>query len=119
MNQQAELTSRQNEIAELFAWGASKKEVADRLFMSVRTVENHARTIYQKIGIQKVNELSAWWFCTHFNISFDLSPLKRKAVALMLLAVISATIVQGNRQDIVRLRTRTCRVNYRTSKQEV
>ena len=58
----AELTKRESEIAELFAWGASKKDVANRLFISERTVENHARNIYAKIGCQKINELCAWWF---------------------------------------------------------
>jgi len=77
----AQLTTREQEIAELFAWGAAKKEVACRLFISERTVENHARSIYEKIGIGKVNELSAWWFCTRFGISFELSPLKKKIIA--------------------------------------
>lgn len=77
MNEFAELTKRESEIAELFAWGASKKDIATRLYISERTVENHTRNIYEKVGCSKVNELSAWWFCTNFHISFDLSPFKR------------------------------------------
>ena len=42
------LTKRESEIAELFAWGASKKDIANRLFISERTVENHARNIFIK-----------------------------------------------------------------------
>lgn len=80
MNLLVKLTTRETEIAELFAWGASKKEVANHLNVSERTVENHARNIYEKTGCGKVNELSAWWFCTRFNISFDLSPLKKKVL---------------------------------------
>lgn len=34
----ANLTKRESEIAELFAWGASKKDVANRLNISERTV---------------------------------------------------------------------------------
>lgn len=88
MNENAVLTKRESEIAELFAWGASKKDIAKRLFISERTVENHARNIYVKTGCVKVNELSAWWFCTCFGISFDLSPLRRKVMALFLLALL-------------------------------
>lgn len=80
----AELTKRESEIAELFAWGASKKDVANRLFISERTVENHARNIYAKTGCQKVNELCAWWFCNRFNIPFELSPLRKKITTIIL-----------------------------------
>jgi DNA-binding CsgD family transcriptional regulator len=119
-NRTVNFTKRENEIAELFAWGASKKDVAKRLFVSERTVENHARNIYGKIGCNKVNELSAWWFCTHFNISFDLSPLKRKTIAIIMLAIILPQLY-SNDDNIVRVfRTRpttakTCRVSRRKS----
>lgn len=64
MRAEAGLTQRETQIAELLAWGAAKKEVADRLSISPRTVENTARNIYSKIGIQKATELCVWWFCT-------------------------------------------------------
>lgn len=86
MNTKANLTHREQEIAELFAWGASKKDVATHLYISERTVENHARNIYQKIGCNKVNELSAWWFCHRFCIPLNLSPLARQTTAVLLLA---------------------------------
>ena len=105
------LSKRESEIAELFAWGASKKDIANRLFISERTVENHARNIYGKTGCEKVNELSAWWFCTTFHISFDLSPLKRKLLTWLMLAVLMPTII--NHDNVVmrfRARSRTTRV---------
>lgn len=103
-----ELTKRESEIAELFAWGASKKDIANRLFISERTVENHARTIYKKTGCGKVNELSAWWFCTTFHISFDLSPFRRKIISLCFLVLM---IPQTLRSDnaVVRVRNTPCR----------
>ena len=117
MNTSAILTKRESEIAELFAWGASKKDVANRLYISQRTVENHTRNIYEKIGCSKVNELSAWWFCTNFHISFNLSPLKRKVIALSLLIMILPKMFDTS--SIVfrpsRMRTRTtivCRARH-------
>jgi len=88
MNQYATLTKRENEIAELIAWGATKKDIANKLFISARTVENTARSIYEKTGVTKSNELSAWWFCTRFHISFDLSPLRRCLTAIILLVIL-------------------------------
>lgn len=85
MRLNAELSPRESEIAELLAWGASKKEVADRLFISSRTVENTARNIYQKLGIQKATELCVWWFCTKCGVPVSLDPLKRAFIAVLLL----------------------------------
>lgn len=109
----ASLTKRESEIAELFAWGASKKDVANRLFISERTVENHARNIYAKIGCQKINELCAWWFCTTFHISFDLSPLKRKIIAGIFLMLLVPQIYAQDNNDFCRI-TRTSRTTTRT-----
>jgi DNA-binding CsgD family transcriptional regulator len=105
----AELTKRESEIAELFAWGASKKDIANRLYISERTVENHTRNIYDKTGCSKVNELSAWWFCTKFHISFDLSPLKRKTISMMLIALMIPQIMNYDNK-MIRVRNNTCRV---------
>lgn len=109
----AELTKRESEIAELFAWGASKKEVANRLFISERTVENHARNIYAKVGCQKINELCAWWFCTTFHISFDLSPLKREVIVGMFLTLLAPQVFALDHNDFcrrIRVENRTIRV---------
>lgn len=116
MNILTKLTAREAQIAELFAWGASKRDVASRLFISERTVENHARNIYDKIGCNKVNELSAWWFCTKFNISFDLSPLKRRIAAFaMLVLIIPQTFHNNNVLYALRSKTATAKI-YRLSR---
>lgn len=86
----AALTVRENQVAERIAWGASQKEVAADLGISRYTVDNILRKIYEKLHIGKINELSAWWFCTTFGISFDLSPLKRTLGALCLAGLFAA-----------------------------
>ncbi len=60
MKADAELTPRETEVAELLAWGAAKKEVADRYYISVRTVENTARNIYEKVDIQKSDRIKRY-----------------------------------------------------------
>ena len=52
------LTARELEIARLAADGLSSREVADRLSISVRTVDNHLGTIYSKLGVRSRAELS-------------------------------------------------------------
>jgi DNA-binding CsgD family transcriptional regulator len=52
------LTAREREIAALAAQGSSSKEIADRLFLSARTVDNHLQSIYGKLGIRGRRELA-------------------------------------------------------------
>jgi DNA-binding NarL/FixJ family response regulator len=45
------LTPREQEVMRLLAQGVSTKEVADRLFISPKTVENHRANIMGKLGL--------------------------------------------------------------------
>lgn len=45
-----QLTLRENEILRLAAGGMSNKEIADKLFLSLRTVKAHLTNIFNKMG---------------------------------------------------------------------
>ena len=49
----AGLTPREREIALLAAAGSSSREIADRLVVSVRTVDNHLQNAYRKLGVTR------------------------------------------------------------------
>jgi DNA-binding CsgD family transcriptional regulator/tetratricopeptide (TPR) repeat protein len=53
------LTGRQREVAELVAAELTNKDIADRLVMSVRTVEGHVLRACQRIGVTTRAELAA------------------------------------------------------------
>jgi DNA-binding CsgD family transcriptional regulator len=53
-----ELTPREREIALLAAAEMSSREIADRLVVSVRTVDNHLQRAYRKLGITRRQDLS-------------------------------------------------------------
>jgi DNA-binding CsgD family transcriptional regulator len=53
----ASLTRREQEVALLAAQGMSKREIADTLFLSVRTIGNHINHVYAKLGIGSREEL--------------------------------------------------------------
>jgi non-specific serine/threonine protein kinase len=54
------LTGREQEVAMLVARGLSNREVAGRLFLSVRTVEVHVDRILTKLGFANRTQLAAW-----------------------------------------------------------
>jgi len=53
------LTEREREIAVLAAAGLSNRAIAERLVVSVRTVENQLQRSYGKLGINSRRELAA------------------------------------------------------------
>jgi DNA-binding NarL/FixJ family response regulator len=54
------LTSRQTEVLALVAAGASDAEIAARLSLSHRTVENHLAAIRAKTGLKRRSQLANW-----------------------------------------------------------
>jgi DNA-binding CsgD family transcriptional regulator len=58
-------TARESEIITQMARGESSKEIASRLGISVYTVNDHAKSIFQKAGVQSRQQLIAALFFDH------------------------------------------------------
>jgi DNA-binding CsgD family transcriptional regulator len=52
------LTAREREICTLAATGVSSAEIASKLYLSVRTVNNHLQRAYSKLGVSNRRELA-------------------------------------------------------------
>jgi DNA-binding NarL/FixJ family response regulator len=52
------LSKREDEVVQLVANGLSNKEIADKLFISVRTVKAHLTSIFSKTGFRDRLELA-------------------------------------------------------------
>ena len=46
------LSSREKEVLDLLGEGLTQREIADRLFLSPHTVDNHLRSIYRKLHVR-------------------------------------------------------------------
>jgi len=51
------LTSQEQRVAELAASGLTNKEIAQRLWLHVSTVESHLQQVYSKLGIRSRRQL--------------------------------------------------------------
>jgi two-component system response regulator NreC len=56
-NVTSEFTAQERQIIELCANGLSVRKIAERLFISQRTVENHKQHIFEKLGIHSTSEM--------------------------------------------------------------
>jgi DNA-binding NarL/FixJ family response regulator len=55
------LTARENEILALVAQGLSNRAIADRLFISEKTVGRHLANVYLKLSVSSRTAAAAWW----------------------------------------------------------
>ena len=53
------LSTREREVASLAASGLTSQEIADRLFLSIRTVDNHLQKAYAKLGVNRREHLAS------------------------------------------------------------
>lgn len=51
------LTTREKQVVKLIAEGKSSKEIADLLYISVRTVDNHRANVMEKLNLKKSTDL--------------------------------------------------------------
>ncbi len=54
------LSNREAEVAELVTQGLSNKEVANRLFVTEKTVKFHLTNIYKKMNVKSRAQLIVW-----------------------------------------------------------
>jgi DNA-binding CsgD family transcriptional regulator len=53
----ASLTRRERDVGRLASQGLSARQIAERLFISERTVEGHLAAVYAKLGVESKLEL--------------------------------------------------------------
>jgi len=59
------LGAREEEVGLLVAQGLSNKDIAARLFLSVRTVETHVHNLLNKLGVNSRTQVAVWFSEQH------------------------------------------------------
>ncbi|HEV7758509.1 MAG TPA: helix-turn-helix transcriptional regulator, partial [Acidimicrobiales bacterium] len=53
-----DLSRREHEVARLAARGLTNRQIAERLYVSVRTAESHLARVFTKLGVHRRDELA-------------------------------------------------------------
>lgn len=56
------LTNQECQVIQALARGSSNREVADELFVSIKTVESHLTRIYRKLGCKSRGQVIASYY---------------------------------------------------------
>ena len=51
------LTNREKEVLKLLRYGMSKRQIAEKLFITINTTKTHVSSIYTKMGVHNCEEL--------------------------------------------------------------
>lgn len=98
------LTKSEWEIAQRIALGQTKKEVAYYTHRSVFTVETTVKNIYEKLGFNKLSDLVLWYCGEKFNLSLQITELRRKILALCFLIIFVLDVALSPDFDMNRAR---------------
>lgn len=100
------LTEREREIAEFISWGASHKEIALILSISIETVKEHVKHIKKKLGINKSTEIGAFIFCTEYNVPVHRDKLGRiKNLIAIITCTLAFMLVEYQQLNVIRTTT--------------
>ena len=104
LNMDSSLTARQEEVAYMVGFGLSRKEVAAKLGVSYKTVDNEVQQVYARIGASKVTELTIFCFCRKFKI-----PISSLMVVVFLVCTLTVSDLKYCRARNGRVRTELLR----------
>jgi DNA-binding CsgD family transcriptional regulator len=82
------LSCREYDVARLIAWGASDKEVAEELYISVHTAHTHRRNILRKIGGRNTADITRYFLSKEYGVCFGLNPRQIRHIAFGLLLLV-------------------------------
>lgn len=107
------LTAKQQQILQLTSVGLSAKEIAEETGATTNTINTHIKHIKERLELQKVSELVAYYWCEVFGTSLE---EQRKSIlsGLACLLIIFSFSFNIDTTDKRRIRFRCRRENIQS-----
>ena len=83
----ASFSAREREIADLLARGLSEKEIAEKLFISPATINNHTRNIRERFGLNKNSEIILLYIAEQNGKKFNIRSIREFGVGIILVLI--------------------------------
>lgn len=83
-NANTSFSEREKDVADLLSRGYTEKEIAEKLFISSATVNNHTRHIREKFGLNKNSEIIAAYIAYLKHKPFNLSDIRKYGISIIL-----------------------------------
>lgn len=109
------------EVTEAMVYAGCVKNASSMLHISDKTVQQHLKNIYSKLGIHSAGELVRWWMCQHYGLHMEVPAKWAKRIALVCLllmipelydfsSVISRSRARGGEREITEISVRTRKI---------
>lgn len=72
---------------DLMARGLSEKEIAEKLFVSPGTINNHTRNIREKLGVSKNTEVILYYIAKQNQRTFSLKEIRQFGINVILVMI--------------------------------
>lgn len=101
------LTKRELEIVTAVIYHGSKKEAAAALYISPYTVETTIKNVYERLGLNKISDLTLWFCAIKFGIEKEINEFKKSVLPVLIASLIIAEGIRVNlnNEDLVMYRT--------------
>lgn len=78
---------RETEIVERLSRGYTEKEIAEELFISPATVNNHLSNIRNRYGLHKNTEIILMYISNKNNKKFDIKKIREYGISIILVVI--------------------------------
>ena len=84
---ESNLTRRESEIVEMLSRGLTEKEIAEHLFISAYTVNNHMKSIRSKLNLTKNIEVVLYAIAKKNKKKFSIEEIRKFGVSVILVLI--------------------------------